>query len=520
MAGQAASVTKRSHKGLIATLIVLGVLVLLAVAAFLMGNFYFANRAPLGTSFAGQSVAGKSEAELTELVTSKVDDTKFVLGTAEGKSTEATYKDLGVTADVKETVASLLNARGDNAFAKVNPFGGTSVALAAKTDTATMQSYLDSTLVDEGSQVVLPTIAYNKVTKSFLTTPGKDGHAVTADSVEKAVATSLTSQTSASAPVKATVKLVSETTPITAAAAQTAADAANKRLLHTYSVTNGSSKTYTIPAAEVATWIKASPDIKTGAITVSYDTAAIKNYMETTLPDKLKQDKVDQENLVTPSGQKLLVKTAGADGVEVKDVSSAVTEVTSALEKGTDVTAKVTTAVTKHTTKNVKVPDDYDKANGSKWVKVNLSTETVTAYKGTTVVKTFNMASGKYTADGSRVSDNGTFYVYLKYATQTMRGADYVTPGVQWVSYYNGGEGFHGAPWNTYNISRGYASSHGCINMNVSDAKWIYDWAVIGTKVEVVGSTSASPVRVSGASATTTKSNTSKTAKVTASSSK
>jgi lipoprotein-anchoring transpeptidase ErfK/SrfK len=508
-------VAKRSHKGLFIGLGVGGALVLLVLAAFCVGKFYFADRAPLGTSFAGTSVAGKTHDELNSIVSAKVEDTKFVVATSGGTSTETGYKDLGVTANVEATVSKLLAAQGSNAFAKVNPFAHSDVALVAKSDSGALQTYLNSKLVSDDSQVVLPGIKYDTVTKSFLTTPGKSGETVDADTVGKAVTASLTTATSADSPVKIDTTLTEEKPAVSDEAASTAAKEANRRLLHTFTVTNGSQKTFTIPATKVAEWTKASANTDDGTIDLSYDTDAIKSYLEETLPDALAQKKIDQENLVTPAGRQLMVKKAGADGIEVKDVSTAVTQVSDALSASKDVTAKVTTTVTKHTTKNVEVPHDYDKANGSKWIRVNLSTQTVTAYKGTTVVKSFPVATGQYTSDGGKLTDSGTFYVYLKYNTQTMRGADYVTPNVRWISYFNGGEGFHSAPWNPTNIAIGRASSHGCINMNPSAAKWIYDWAVVGTKVQVSGSTSASAVRASSARTSSSSSNATKLATTT-----
>ena len=100
-------------------------------------------------------------------------------------------------------------------------------------------------------------------------------------------------------------------------------------------------------------------------------------------------------------------------------------------------------------------------------------------------------------------TDNGTFYIYLKYAVQDMRGynedgSKYLSPGVKWVGYFNGGEGFHTADWNYYGIQVGdpaHYGSHGCVNMYEADAKWIYDNCPEGTIVQVVGSTPSGPVR-------------------------
>jgi len=131
------------------------------------------------------------------------------------------------------------------------------------------------------------------------------------------------------------------------------------------------------------------------------------------------------------------------------------------------------------------VPTNYGDPNGAKWIDIDLTAHTVTAYEGTT--KVFGpvlMTSGSE----QHPSDVGTFYVYIKYDTQTMEGGSkadgtyYRTENVPWVSYYYGSQAMHGAPWRA---TFGGYGSHGCINMKVSDAKWIYDWAPLGTKVVV-----------------------------------
>ena len=84
----------------------------------------------------------------------------------------------------------------------------------------------------------------------------------------------------------------------------------------------------------------------------------------------------------------------------------------------------------------------------------------------------------------------GTFHVYLKYDVQTMRGENadgtkYETEGVPWVTYFSGGYAMHGAPWRSSFGWSGYGGSHGCVNMPVDAAKFIYDWTDMGDTVVV-----------------------------------
>jgi len=76
----------------------------------------------------------------------------------------------------------------------------------------------------------------------------------------------------------------------------------------------------------------------------------------------------------------------------------------------------------------------------------------------------------------------GDFKVYLKYDAQRMTGPGYDLPGVQWVSYFYEGYALHGTYWHN---NFGHPMSHGCVNLTNDDAKWFYDFAVMGTPVHV-----------------------------------
>lgn len=479
------SMPRRSHKALIITLSsIAGALVLLALAAFLTGRFYLDGRAPLGATFAGQNVSGKSQAELASLVEKKADDTHFVLTADNGNTVTATYDDLGVSVDVDQTVANIVSSKGTNPFSKVAFFLTAATPLDAEVDAPAVQDYLIQALVKEDSKIVLPSITYTPDSKSFTVVPGKDGLVAVSAPVEKAVAASFSTDTEST---EVTVELTQKAAPISSDEARKAATTATDRLSRKLVVTNGSEKTFTIPSEKIAEWTTTAANTDKGTIEVSYNDEAITAYLAEQLPAALNQEKVDQENIVSPQGQRLLVRTAGHDGVVVSDTSQAATQVIDALNAGKDVTATVTAKVTTFETKNTEVPSNFGVPNGDPWLLVDLTSQTVTAYRGTTQVNHFNVSTGLPTPD--RVSDTGTFYMWHKTTSQTMRGPGYVTPNVKWVSYYNGGEGFHAAPWNLNGIAKGVAGSHGCINMIPSEAQWVYDFAPIGTKVEVVGTT-------------------------------
>ncbi|WP_314570093.1 L,D-transpeptidase, partial [uncultured Actinomyces sp.] len=61
----------------------------------------------------------------------------------------------------------------------------------------------------------------------------------------------------------------------------------------------------------------------------------------------------------------------------------------------------------------------------------------------------------------------------------------YETEGVPWVTYFTGSYAMHGAPWRSSFGWSGYGGSHGCVNMPVDAAKFIYDWTDMGDTVVV-----------------------------------
>jgi len=120
---------------------------------------------------------------------------------------------------------------------------------------------------------------------------------------------------------------------------------------------------------------------------------------------------------------------------------------------------------------------------GERWIEINLSTYTLTAWAGDTPV----MSSLVVTGAPVSPTVEGEFRIYWKLPSQTMSGvgADgvrYEQPDVPSVMYFFQDWAIHGAYWRN---GFGYAASHGCVNLPLQQGAWIYDWASIGTRVVV-----------------------------------
>ena len=82
----------------------------------------------------------------------------------------------------------------------------------------------------------------------------------------------------------------------------------------------------------------------------------------------------------------------------------------------------------------------------------------------------------------------GESSVLSKFASVTMRGRGYVTPGVPWVLCINPAATIclHGAPWQERAGQRfGVPRSHGCVRLPTRQARWLYEHTPLGTPVTI-----------------------------------
>ena len=115
---------------------------------------------------------------------------------------------------------------------------------------------------------------------------------------------------------------------------------------------------------------------------------------------------------------------------------------------------------------------------GARWIDVNLSTQSVYAYQGETVVNSFVVSTGTWLTP----TVTGKFKIWIKLKSTTMTGPGYYLPNVPYVMYFYKGYGLHGTYWHN---NFGTPMSHGCVNLRTSDAEWLYNWASEGTVVNV-----------------------------------
>lgn len=108
------------------------------------------------------------------------------------------------------------------------------------------------------------------------------------------------------------------------------------------------------------------------------------------------------------------------------------------------------------------------------WVGINLYEQVVIAYEGSTPIFATLISTGL----PRWPTYEGTFHIYYRnpreYMSWGVVGDDfYSLEEVPWTMFFDEGRALHGAYWHD---GLGYRRSHGCVNMSITDAKWMYDW--------------------------------------------
>jgi uncharacterized protein YraI len=126
-----------------------------------------------------------------------------------------------------------------------------------------------------------------------------------------------------------------------------------------------------------------------------------------------------------------------------------------------------------------------DSESDTKRILVDLSEQWLYAYDDEDLVFDAPVSTGK---DGFN-TPVGTFTTFLKYPLQTMTGMlggeSWLVPDVPYVQYITeSGVALHGAYWHDL-FGTGERLSHGCINLEVDTAAWLFTWAPLGITVEI-----------------------------------
>ena len=464
---------------------VVSALVLLVVCAGVVYAANYSGRALPGTSVAGTSVAGMTRDQVVSTVNQRADATNVTL-TVEGKTTKASLNEAGISVDADETADAAM--KGSTSFpafvsALFSERDIEPVVTVSDESIKKLAASANSTLTSEMKDA---SVIVAQAGQSLTVTPSQMGNGVSAEDVAAAVKQAGATLTSVTQDVS-----VHQMEPsITTENAQAAAEKANALLETNIEISDGID-TFSAERSDKVQWVEFLTKDDGSLDTPSISTVKVADWVNAlaATTDVKPQNRVDN---VDSSGKVLTVAREGKKGLKTNNTEQVTKDIIAAMTDGKayeglfhydDVEPGSETKQVAEGTENLV----YQAAEGEKWVDISLADNSVTAYIGGKV------AGGPYymvpgAPDTPTVT--GTFHVYLKYDVQTMRGENadgtkYETEGVPWVTYFTGSYAMHGAPWRSSFGWSGYGGSHGCVNMPVDAAKFIYDWTDMGDTVVV-----------------------------------
>lgn len=432
-----------------------------------------------GSSVAGVSATGLSRAELTAAIEQRAQDVRITVTTPTGVQT-STLADLGLRVDTKATVQRVFDANAEwssYATALISP---STIEPVVVTDAAVQDAYAKNLAAQFGTPATNGSVTLAANSESFVAAAASSGKSVEQASVQDVAAQAARTLTSAST----TARFVELAPTVSTQAAQEIADRANALVALPVTVAAGDT-TFTATATEKASWvtIPVTDDVPG---TPTYEAAKVSDWVTAKAASLTVEPTTGVRN-VSSSGAVLSVVKNAVDGRAVSNTAQLATSAAEALGAGTEFTGSFTTTTTPATWTERRIAAGaenlaYAAADGEKWVDVNLSNYTMTAYEGgRAVIGPVAMVDG---ADATPTIV-GTFKIYNKQASMTMRGPNadgttYETPNVPWVAFFHNGYALHGAYWRD---TFGYSGSHGCINLPVATAQQVFQWAPIGTTV-------------------------------------
>jgi lipoprotein-anchoring transpeptidase ErfK/SrfK len=209
------------------------------------------------------------------------------------------------------------------------------------------------------------------------------------------------------------------------------------------------------------------------------------------------------QQLVTARKKRYIVRKIVVMAVIVMVIIGAVAYGMSYKAKQSTLQPTVTSSSTNHSSSSGKpapaaspVPNYCAGNTLSQMVLVSISKRHLWACDGTTSEHDSPVVTGMENLPAD-LTPPGTYHIYAKETNLYLNGSDstgswhdYVYYWMPWLSNQYGIYGFHDATWRKPtdfgNISP-YSSnaSHGCVELPLATAKWLYNWASIGTTVTV-----------------------------------
>lgn len=119
-------------------------------------------------------------------------------------------------------------------------------------------------------------------------------------------------------------------------------------------------------------------------------------------------------------------------------------------------------------------------ADGERWLDVDIATQTLVAYEGPRPVYATLVSTGRGKPGSKQATPVGEYRIWVKLLHSDMDNLEdpdaetnYAVQAVPYVMFFQGGYGLHGTYWHE---DFGQTKSHGCVNLSVADARWLFQF--------------------------------------------
>lgn len=453
--------TKKSHRAIYVTIILIA-----AVAAFVGWLMWFyADRALPNVAVGSVQVSSATPEAIRQVIAAQAPVLSITFD-ENGKKTTIPAKDLGVVVDVEATLRGVMQARDGN----LRIWEPVNVPLVLTNDPGILIEFAKKTFPSAFVDAKEPHIVYDDKTSEFIMQPGAPGLGLDIQSFQRAL------PELAQHPENFTLKLSSAEVPpiLDEKLLDKTRIEANERIGQKIEFKLGDDVIYTANRAEIASWIHFVPDATKGTVAMEVDKGAIHKFLTEKVGPTVAAPPIDRKVVVDSGSGAQTILQQGRPGSQIQDIEGLSGDVVAAVNGNRSLSKSVSIATAPFKTVTM--------SGTGKWIEIDLSSQRLTLYVGDVIVQSFSVSTGR----AATPTSIGESAVYLKRTSMTMTGTIagdyYYIPDVKWVNFFNGGEAIHGTYWHN---NFGTPMSHGCINMREADAKTVFDFAPVGTKVIV-----------------------------------
>ncbi|WP_307375500.1 L,D-transpeptidase family protein [Microbacterium sp. W4I20] len=411
-----------------------------------------------GTTVAGIPVGWMTPGAAAAAVDAHLAETRITL-TGAGGDVVLTGADLGASIDA---AALADQAYTERPMWNLGAWMGDSlpgeITLDAEKATSALRGAVPASFVEP----VDASVAFDTASASYVPTPAEAGTGIDVTDLTTAFGAAVADgQKSLDYPGDP-----AEALPVISDDDAAATAASLNAMLDTVGFYVGEERTVPVSRAGAASWLTVVDE--DGQLRVQADPQIIQATVDN-LPKRVDRAPVNATNIVDSAGTVLRAERDGVDGRALDDTSDIAEEFAQQLEGGDGV---YELAVTK---------TPFETVSLFRKIEINLSSQRAYLFENNEVVNSWAVSTGL----PGTPTPTGNFKVFAHTAMQDMgcyEGAPYCTENVPWITWFTTNIGFHGTYWHS---NYGQRMSHGCVNLPIDLAKYVYDWSPEGLEVAV-----------------------------------